>query len=86
MIDRYKIMKALQAGAIGLIGLGLASCGGSDNSGAVSTSTPVAAPLEDHFGTQFGVDFRMAANTNPVKPAAGDIIALTLVANPMALH
>lgn len=77
----------MQVGALGLIGMGLAACGSKFDTGTV-TAPPVTAatPLEDRFGTQFGIDFRMAANSNPVKPAAGDIIPLSLILNPMALH
>ena len=62
--------------------LTLSGCGGSTSSGPV----PATTRLEDKFGTQFGVDFRKDPNTPATKPAAGDIIPLTLTAPPTPLH
>ena len=59
----------------------LAGCSGGGGGGTVGT-TPKA---EDFFGTQFGVDFRATANSEPVTPADGDIIALSLTTEPQLL-
>ena len=75
---------------LGAAALGMAGCGGHDSTPTpgttITTPPPPAAKLEDTFGTQFGVDYRAPANSQPVKPASGDIIPLTLTAAPTALH
>jgi hypothetical protein len=69
--------------ATGLAALALASCGGGKGGMAVTTPPPTAPPrLEDQFGAGFGMAFRQDRNTEPADPAAADIEAVTLTAEP----
>ena len=61
----------------------LSACSGN---GVGVSSPPPPAPQEDFFGTGFGVDFRAAANTEPVVPMPSDIIAVSLTTEPQTLH
>ncbi len=74
----YKIM--LLSG----VAITLAGCGGGSGGGA--TVVLPQARLEDSFGPQFGVDYRANPNSEPVKPVQGDIVPLTLTAEPKPLH
>ena len=70
---------------LGVVGLALAGCGGGG--GSSTSTTPVVVPsLESNFGTAFNTDFFASPNSEPVVPMAGDIIALSLTTEPMALH
>ena len=80
-------MKPITLARIAILGaaaFALAGCGGGSGGSSGQTTTPLR--LVDNFGTQFGVDFRNSPNTPATKPAAGDIIPLTLTAPPMPLH
>lgn len=80
-----KRLTLIRSALLGGAALALAGCGGGGSSS--STPAPVTAlKLEDTFGTQFGVDYRTDPNTQPAKPAAGDIIPLDLTAPPKPLH
>ena len=69
------------------LGILLASCGGGGSGSSASiTTTPVAATVESTFGLQFNTDYMLPANSQPVVTNAGDIIPLTLTAQPTALH
>ena len=61
----------------------LSACSGN---GVGVSPPPPPAPQEDFFGTGFGVDFRAAANTEPVVPMPSDIIAVSLTTEPQTLH
>ena len=73
-----------------LLGIGLAACGGSDNT-ASPPPVPVVVPplpaprLEDGFGVNFGTAFRADANTEARDPVAGDIIPLSLTTEPTTI-
>ncbi len=71
---------------LGGAALALTGCGGGHSSATVTPPPVTTLKLEDTFGTQFGVDYRASPNSQPVKPAAGDIIPLTLTDQPKALH
>lgn len=74
----------ITAGLLTVAGLVLGACSSGHSS---STPTPVTTlRLEDNFGTQFGVDYRASRDSEPVKPAPGDIVPLDLTAEPRALH
>jgi hypothetical protein len=76
----------LKAALLGGTAVTLAACGGSGGGGSAST-TPVTVPsLESQFGAAFNTDYFAAANSEPVVPQPGDIIALTLTSEPVALH
>lgn len=61
----------------------LSACSGNNVS---MSSPPPPTPQEDFFGTGFGVDFRAAANTEPVVPMPSDIIPVSLTTEPQTLH
>ena len=71
---------------VGLAGMTLAGCGGRSHSGAASTAPVVVPPLEEAFGAGFSTDFFANPNSQPAVPQAGDIIALNVTTQPMALH
>lgn len=73
---------------VGVAGMALAGCGGGGGSSSTTTMTPTPAPLslQQMFGTAFATDYAANANSTPVVPAAGDIIALSLTTQPIALH
>ncbi len=58
----------------------LAACGGSSSSAPTPPVIvpPVATPLEDQFGANFGTAYRAAPNTDAKDPVAGDIVPLSL--------
>jgi hypothetical protein len=68
----------------------VAACSGGGGGGSVVVSPPPPpppppAPQEDFFGTQFGIDFRADANSDPVTPKKGDIIPVSLTTDPQSL-
>lgn len=72
--------------SIALLGSALAACGGAGKSMNATVTPPAAAPFEDQFGaTGFGVDFRAGANTDPHDVAPGDVIPVSLTADPVSL-
>ncbi len=79
--------KLVPAVAFSLLAVGLAGCGdGNNNSSSSAAITPPATPApEDQFGKQFGVLYRTAANTDPANVNDGDVIALTLTADPLPI-
>ncbi|MDH4386801.1 MAG: hypothetical protein QE280_15335 [Caulobacter sp.] len=62
----------------------LAACSGGGG-GKKTPPPPPAARLEDGFGAGFATAYRADPNAVPRDPAAGDIIALTLAADPVAI-
>ena len=76
----------LTTATIAMLGLALSACGGGGKSMNVVVAPPAAAPFEDQFGASgFGVGFRAGANTDPRDIAPGDIIPLSLTADPVSL-
>ena len=77
----------LTTATIAALGLALSACGGGGKSmNVVVAPPPAAAPFEDQFGASgFGVGFRAGANTDPRDIAPGDILALSLTADPVTL-
>ena len=71
----------LNGAAIGLTAITLAACGGGGGVGR-GPPTPPPARLEDGFGAGFAAAFRIAMFGDPRDPAPGDIIALSLTADP----
>jgi hypothetical protein len=68
-------------------GAALAGCGGGGGSSFSTTTATAPQPtLQQTFGIQFAVDFAAPANSQPVVPASGDIIPLSLTTQPTALH
>ena len=61
----------------------LAACGGgADNTTPPPPPPPTTVSQEDSFGAVFGTAFRADANATPIEPKDGDIIPLTLTAEP----
>ena len=80
-----KIIRNLGLAAIA--SLGLAACGGGGSGGITSTTptTPTStAAFQDQFGTAFAADFNASATANATDPAATDVPALNLTAEPIA--
>ncbi len=69
---------------LGCAGMALAGCGGGGNSVATAPTPPPT--LQQMFGTAFATDFAANANSTPVVPVSGDIIALSLTTQPIPLH
>lgn len=65
----------------------LAACGGGgDPPPPAPPATPtVTVKQEDQFGGNFASAFRADPNANPITPVDGDIIALSLTAEPVPL-
>lgn len=74
-----------RAALVAVLGSGVAACGGSgsDATAPPPPPPPVVVHQEDQFGTAFGVDFRASPMSNPVTPAPGDIVPLSLTTNPV---
>ena len=67
--------------AVGLAAATLSACGGGETSTGTVTPpvvVPPAARFEDQFGTNFGVAYRNAPNTDATDPVASDIVPLSL--------
>lgn len=61
----------------------LAGCGGgADNTAPPPPPPPTTVAQEDTFGVVFGTAFRSDSNAVPVEPKDGDIIPLSLTAEP----
>lgn len=77
---------ALITTAVVLLGAGVSACGGGGKGMKVAVTPPVSAPFEDQFGASgFGPGFRAGANTEPRDVAPGDVIPVSLTAEPVTL-
>ena len=61
----------------------LAACGSSGGGGSSPPPPPTTVVQEDTFGLVFGMAFRADANATPIEPKDGDIIPLSLTAEPV---
>ncbi len=67
------------------LGLAIAACGSSNN----NTTPPnngggtITVRQEDQFGIQFGTAFRADNNSEPYNPVDGDIVAVSLLTEPV---
>lgn len=61
----------------------LAACGSSGDNSAPPPPPPTVVAQEDTFGVAFGTAFRTDANGTPIEPKDGDIIPLSLTAEPV---
>jgi predicted small lipoprotein YifL len=61
----------------------LAACGSSGDGGTPPAPPPTVVAQEDTFGTTFGTAFRTDANGTAIEPKDGDIIPLSLTAEPV---
>lgn len=70
--------------SLSLLGLSLSACSGGGGSSATVTPPP-AAKFEAQFGANFATAFGATANTEPKEVAAGDVIGVSLTAEPVPL-
>ncbi len=79
------IVRICRLAFILLPAVGLAACGGSNDSAMAPAPPPVVvtpAPQENAFGANFGAAFRAPDTAAPVTPADGDIVPLSLTTDP----
>ena len=85
-MNRQQLGRYLRNGiVIVALGAALVACSGGGGTGVTTTPPAATPPKEDFFGTGFGVQFRAAANSEPVVPQASDIIAVSLTTEPKAI-
>ncbi len=60
----------------------LAACGSSGDGGGTPPPPPTTVVQEDQFGAAFGTAYRTSANGTPIEPKDGDIVPLSLTAEP----
>ncbi len=60
----------------------LAACGGGADNTTPPPPPPTTVVQEDTFGVTFGTAFRADPNATPIEPKDGDIIPLSLTAEP----
>lgn len=62
----------------------LAACsGGNDSSTPSPPPPPTVVAQEDTFGVAFGTAFRASSDSTPIEPKDGDIIPVSLTAEPV---
>ena len=83
---KRKIQLLLQASALTLLAIGVAACGGGNSSRTPTPGQTSSARQEDQFGIAFGNDFRADPNSEPAQVADGDIIAVSLTTEPVAIN
>ncbi len=74
----------LTAAVIVLLGASLSACGGGGGPGATVTPPPPAR-FDAQFGANFSTDFQASNNSEPHAVAAGDVIPVSLTAEPVPL-
>lgn len=85
--------------ALSVLVLSISACSSNDNNGGGSSNSPppvVTAPppptvivspnQEDKFGANFGAAFRAALNGEPISVNEGDIIPISLTAEPEVVN
>ena len=85
---KRKTLLVLQASSVILLAVGLSACGGS---GSYSPPAPTptqttTARVEDQFGIAFGNDFRADPNSEPSPVSDGDLVAVSLTAEPVPIN
>ena len=76
----------LRASTVIALAAALAGCGSGANAPAPTPTQTVTALQEDQFGVVFGTDFRNPANSEPFVVFDGDIIAISLTAEPVTIN
>lgn len=84
---KRKTQLMLQASAVSMLAIGLAACGGNgSNTPTPTPSQTGAARQEDQFGIAFGNAFRASPNGEPSPVADGDLVAVSLTTEPVAIN
>lgn len=86
---KRKTRLVLQASAAVMLATGLAACGNGNDNGSPPAPAPSqtgAARQEDQFGLVFGTDFRADPNGEPSPVADGDLVAVSLVTEPVTIN
>lgn len=76
----------LTTAALVTLGLLLSACGGGKSSNTTVTPPPPAARFDAQFGANFSTDFQApSATSEPHDVASGDVIPVSLTAEPVPL-
>lgn len=76
----------LTAAAVVTLGLLLSACGGGGDGPSTTVVTPTPPVRFDaQFGANFSTDFQASNNSEPHAVAAGDVIPVSLTAEPVPL-
>ena len=81
-IHRHLIRSAAILG----LGLSIAACGSGNNAPSPPGGGGVVTKQEDQFGLAFGTTFRANPNSEPYSPQDGDIVAVSLTAEPVTIN
>lgn len=80
---------------VSVLVLGASACSNNDNgTGSTGNTTTPAPPVvvtppprqEDQFGTAFGTAFRAASDGEPFPVQDGDLVAVSLTAEPVTIN
>lgn len=76
--------KLLTSLGILILGASVSACGGGGGGGQMTTNPPGAsAKFEDQFGGKFATAYQAGANTEPADVAAGDVLPVSVTAEPV---
>ncbi len=73
----------LRGGLALALALAVAACGSASPPTPPGGGGVVTVKQEDQFGIPFGIAFRADNNSEPYSPADGDIVAVSLTAEPV---
>ena len=83
---KRKTRLVLQSSAVVFLAAGLAGCGGGRNPTPPPGGQTTAGRFEDQFGLGFGADFRASPNGEPSPVSDGDLVAVSLTTEPVAVN
>lgn len=76
----------IRSAAILGLGLSIAACGSGNNGNSPPGGGGNTAKQEDQFGMAFATGFRANPNSEPFSPQDGDIVAISLTAEPVTIN
>ena len=76
----------LKASAVILLAAGLGACGSGNYTPTPTPTQTVMAQQEDQFGIVFANAFRASPNGEPVSVSDGDLVAISLTAEPATIN